>query len=32
MAETVGEGVDDDIFEEEVAGDSFAGSNVHSDL
>ena len=32
VAETVGEGVDDDIFEEEVAGDSFAGSNVHSDL
>lgn len=32
VAETVGEGVEDDIFEREVAGDSFPTSGIHSDF
>lgn len=30
VAETVGEGVEDDIVEEEIAGDSFPVSIVHT--
>ena len=32
VAETVGEGVEDDMFQREVAGDSFSASGFHSDL
>lgn len=32
VAETVGEGVEDDIFADEIAGDSFPGSRAHNDL
>ncbi len=32
VAETVGEGVEDDMFESEVAGASFPGISVHNDL
>ena len=31
VAETVGEGVEDDMFKSEVAGASFPGISIHSD-
>lgn len=32
VAESVGEGVEDDMFEREVTGESFSASDIHSNL